>query len=85
MQVSPKLVQIFDQPEPPWREALPKIACPILLIAGENGMVTPEDVRAMSGLWRDGRAVRIAGAGHGVHDDRYEPFIEAIRTFLSEI
>jgi pimeloyl-ACP methyl ester carboxylesterase len=87
VQVSPHAVQTFDQPEPPWREALPQIACPILLLTGdpENGLVTPGDVQAMSGLWRDGSVVQIAGAGHMVHYDRYEPFVEAVRAFLSGI
>jgi pimeloyl-ACP methyl ester carboxylesterase len=87
VQVSPNVVQTFDQPEPPWREALPKIACPILLITGdpEKGLVTQEDVRAMSGLWRDGRVVQIEGASHMVHYDRYEPFVEAVQAFLAEI
>ena len=35
VQVSPNVVQTFDQPEPPWREALPQITCPILLITGD--------------------------------------------------
>lgn len=84
VQISPHVVQIFDEPEPPWREALPKITCPILLLTGdqENGLITPEDVQAMSGLWRDGSVVQIEGAGHMVHYDRYEPFIEAVRAFL---
>jgi N-formylmaleamate deformylase len=87
VQVSPHAVQTFDQPEPPWRDALPKIACPILLLTGdpENGLITPEDMRAMSGLWRDGRVVQIEGAGHMVHYDRYEPFVEAVQAFLAEI
>ena len=87
MQVSPNVVQSPDQPEPPWRDALPRIACPILLITAdpENGLVTQEDVQAMSGLWHDGRVVQIEGAGHMVHYDRYEPFVEAVRAFLAEI
>ncbi len=87
VQVSPHIVQTFDQPEPPWREALPEIVCPILLLTGdrENGLIAPEDVQAMSGLWRDGRVVQIEGAGHMVHYDRYEPFVEAVQAFLAEI
>ena len=87
VQFSPHVVQTCDQPEPPWRDALPKIACPILLITGdpENGLVTQEDVRAMSGLWHDGRVVQFEGAGHMVHYDRYEPFVDALREFLAEI
>lgn len=69
-----------------WREALPKIACPILLLTGdrENGLTTPEDVQAMSDLWRDGRVVQIEGAGHMVHYDRFELFVEAVQAFLAE-
>jgi pimeloyl-ACP methyl ester carboxylesterase len=37
----------------------------------------------VSGLWRDGSVVQIAGAGHMVHYDRYEPFVEAVQAFLS--
>lgn len=86
LQVSPHVIQTFDQPEPSWREALPKIACPILLLTGdrENGLIAPEDVQAMSGLWRNGRVVQIEGAGHMVHYDCYEPFVESVRAFLAE-
>jgi pimeloyl-ACP methyl ester carboxylesterase len=84
VQTSPHVVQTFDQPEPPWREALPKIACPILLLTAdpENGLITADDVQAMSGLWRDGSVVQIEGADHMVHYDRYEPFVEAVQAFL---
>jgi pimeloyl-ACP methyl ester carboxylesterase len=87
VQVSPHVVRTFDQPEPPWREALPEIACPILLLTGDpvEGLVTQEDVRVMSGLWHDGRVVQIEGAGHMVHYDRPKPFVEAVRAFLAEI
>ena len=87
VQVSPYVVQTFDQPEPIWREALPKITCPILLLTGdrENGLIAPEDVQAMSDLWLDGSVVQIEGAGHMVHYDCYEPFVEAVQAFLKEI
>ncbi len=86
VQVSPNVVQSSDQPEPPWRDALPRIACPILLITGDpaKGMVTPEDAQQMAGLWRKGKVVQIEGAGHMIHYDRYEPFVEAVRAFLAE-
>lgn len=87
LQISPHVVQAFDQPEPIWREALPKIACPILLLTGdrEKGLITAEDAQAMSGLWRDGRVVQIEGAGHMVHYDCYAPFVEAVQAFLAGI
>jgi pimeloyl-ACP methyl ester carboxylesterase len=87
VQVSPYVVQTLDQPEPPWQEALPKIACPILLLTAdrENELIAPEDVQAMSALWRNGMVVQIEGAGHMVHYDCYEPFVEAVQAFLAGI
>ena len=86
VQVSPQVVQTFNQPEPRWREALPKITCPILLLTGdkENGLISADDVQAMSSLWQDGRVVQIGGAGHMVHHDRYEEFVESVREFLTK-
>ena len=87
VQLSPSVVQTFDQPDVPWREALPRIACPILLITGDpaKGLVTPEDAQQMASLWREGKVVQIEGAGHMVHNDCYEPFVEAVQAFLAEI
>jgi len=39
----------------------------------------------MSDLWRNGRVVQLEGAGHQVHYDRLEPFVEAVQAFLGEI
>jgi N-formylmaleamate deformylase len=87
VQVSPHVVQTFNQPEPRWRETLPDIVCPILLLTGDkdNGLISQDDVRAMSSLWLDGRVVQIEGAGHMVHHDCYEQFVESVQEFLNEI
>ena len=60
VQVSPHVVQTFDQPEPPWRDALPRIACPILPITGDpaKGVVTPDDAQEMASLWRPGSRIQ---------------------------
>lgn len=85
--VSPHVVQTFQQPEPHWQEALPKIHCPILLLTGDlnNGLITQDDVRAMAALWNDGSVVQIKGAGHMAHYDQYEQFVSAVRIFLADI
>lgn len=36
-------------------------------------------------LWREGKVVHIEGAGHMIHNDRYEPYVEAVRAFLAEM
>jgi len=87
VQVSPHVVQTFDQPEPPWRDALPQITCPILLIIGDptKGVFTPDDALVATSLWRQGRVVQIDGAGHMIHYDRYEQFVEAAQSFLAQV
>ncbi len=87
LQVSPHVVQTFDQPEPPWREALSRIACPILLITADpaKGVFTLDDAREATSLWRDGQVVQIDGAGHMIHFDRYEQFVDAVQAFLAQV
>ncbi|MDX1616571.1 MAG: alpha/beta hydrolase [Candidatus Promineifilaceae bacterium] len=88
VQVSPQVVQTFEQAEPAWQEILRQITCPILLIVGDQdlGSVnTPEDVEAMAAVWHRGQTVTIDGAGHTVHCDRFEPYLAAVKSFLSEI
>lgn len=87
VRVSPHVVQTFDQPEPRWREALPKITCPMLLLTGDkdNGLISEDDVQAMSSLWQDGSVVQIEGADHMVHYDCYEAFVASVQAFLTEI
>ena len=87
LQVSPNVAQTYDQPEPDWRDALPKNTCPILLLTGdsEHGLISTDDVQAMSDLWQDGEVVQIDGAGHMVHFDRPEEFVAAVKAFLARI
>ena len=87
VQVSPNVVQTFDQPEPRWRETLPAITCLILLLTGDrdNGLISPADVQAMFGLWHDGRVIQVEGASHMVHCDRFGQFVEAVRAYLAGV
>ena len=88
VQVSPYVVQTFEQAEPNWRDIVRQITCPILLIAGDpdvGSVNTPEDVLAMASIWHGGQAVTIDGAGHMAHYDRFEAFLSAVKTFLSEM
>jgi pimeloyl-ACP methyl ester carboxylesterase len=87
VQVSPHVVKTFDQPEPPWRDALPRIACPVLLITADpaKGVFTPDDAQEAVSLWREGKVVQIDGAGHMIHYDRYEQFVQAVQSFLAQV
>jgi N-formylmaleamate deformylase len=88
LQMSPNAVQIFDQPRLPWQDWLCRITCPILLITGDpeqGALNTPEDVQEMASLWREGRAVRISHAGHMIHCDQHEAYMQAVQSFLVQV
>ena len=61
-----------------------RIACPTLLISGKESWATNplEDGRAA--FFRTARVVSVDGAGHWVHHDRLELFLDLVREFLAE-
>ena len=59
---------------------------PVLWIAGANShYVLPEDRARMDELFPATRLVRIKNAGHWVHSEQPEVFLETIRRFLSAV
>jgi len=88
LQMSPRAVQIYEQPEPPWRDWIRRIVCPILLITSDlekRALNTPQDVQEMASLWREGQAVRIKGTGHMIRCDQYEAYMQAVQSFLVQV
>lgn len=72
----------------PWRELLPRIACPILLVTGDpeaHAIVTPQAAAETAQLWHNGEVIQIAGAGHCIHRDRYTETMPLIRGWLSRV
>ena len=72
----------------PWREQLPAITCPILLVTGDpaaGAIVTPQVAQEAASLWRQGEVIQIQGAGHCIHRDRYTETMPQIQEFLSRI
>ncbi len=88
-QVEIGLFEYFPPARSPWRSILPKITCPILLLLGDNpersAILTVEQAREAAGLWRGGRWVQIAGAGHSIRYDQFERYLQAVRAFLQEL
>lgn len=71
-----------------WRAYLPKIRRPVLLLASDpslEAMMTPEIIQEIMGLWSNGRVVRFQGAGHCLHQELFEPCLQAVNEFLDEI
>jgi pimeloyl-ACP methyl ester carboxylesterase len=71
---------VFD-----WPTALTEMRCPGLLLTGDpalGALVTPETSEEAVRLWPAGRVVRVDGAGHCIHRDRWEATMAPVRAFL---
>jgi N-formylmaleamate deformylase len=69
----------------PWRDAFKCIQCPGLMIAGDQAnwaTVLPEAATEAMELWKNLEVVRIAGAGHSAHRERYDETMAAVGEFL---
>ncbi len=78
----------YSTPFPSWREIVPAITCPILLITGDTAkgaLITQEVAQEASHLWKDGQVMHIAGAGHSIRRDQFTQYQEVITTFLQSL
>ncbi|MEQ8674043.1 MAG: alpha/beta hydrolase [Aggregatilineales bacterium] len=67
-------------------ELIGKLSAPILLLTADSergGSALPEGVKAITASWQDGQHIHFEGAGHFIHFEQLDPFIDAIRVFLS--
>ncbi|HEY3796849.1 MAG TPA: alpha/beta hydrolase [Caulobacteraceae bacterium] len=63
-----------------WRN----IDCPILFVNGKESWASNPETDGRMQYFKDGRVVEFEGAGHWVHHDRMEAFLETVRAFLAE-
>ncbi|HLZ29938.1 MAG TPA: alpha/beta hydrolase [Chloroflexota bacterium] len=81
--------QFLDAPFAPaqdWRELLPRISCPVLLVTSDperGGIVTPDAALEASRILPGLQVVRLSGAGHNIRRERFDAYVDAIRTFLA--
>ena len=74
-------------PRRTWRETLPAITCPVLLITADVALgarITPEVEREAAALLRRGTVVNVPDAGHNVRREQLEAYIENVRAFLGK-
>ncbi len=72
--------------QPDWRELLPKVRVPTLLITSDpelGGIVTPEAARLAKELLPSLEVVRLSPAGHNVRREQRARFLEVVRGFLA--
>lgn len=68
-----------------WRDLLPKITCPTLLVTGDperGAIVTPEAAAEAARLNPQLRVVRLRDAGHNIRREQFDGFVNAVRDFL---
>jgi len=84
LQVSPRHVGA-PRAQLDFRELLPKVTVPILLITSDperGGGVTPEAAAEAKRIHPETTVVRLSPAGHNVRREQFDGFVEAVRTFL---
>ena len=76
---------ILTPPNPEYRQLVSTIYAPILLIVGDDPVVSPETARELENLNPCLRVKQIRDAGHGVPYDQPERFAAVARSFLRSV
>jgi pimeloyl-ACP methyl ester carboxylesterase len=66
------------------REIWRRITCPVLLVRGTESWASDPEEDGRAAAFRDYRLVNIAKAGHWVHHDQLEVFLQVVREFLRQ-
>ena len=61
-----------------------EIACPVLLVWGRESWMPDPDTDERASVIRNRRVLKVDGAGHWVHHDRLDLFLEESKRFLLE-
>lgn len=72
----------YDMTMPDLHLLWSRITCPTLLIHGKESWDTDPSVDGRASHFRNARVVSFDGAGHWVHHDRLDAFLELVRGFL---
>jgi N-formylmaleamate deformylase len=73
---------VLTPPNPDYRQLVSTIYAPILLVIGENGVVSLETAQELQNLNPSLRIERIKDAGHGIPYDQPDRFEAVVRAFL---
>ncbi|MBN1565740.1 MAG: alpha/beta hydrolase [Anaerolineae bacterium] len=79
--------QLTHQPAVNWREVVPTIQCPFLLVTADverGGIVTPAVAAAVESLPM-AQIAHITGAGHSIHREAYDTYMVAITAFFASL
>jgi N-formylmaleamate deformylase len=76
---------VLTPPNPEYHRLVSAIDVPILLVIGDNGVVSLETARELQNLNPYFRIEQIQDAGHGLQYDQPERFELAVRSFLRSV
>jgi N-formylmaleamate deformylase len=84
LQIFSGFIPMFTQP---WQAFAAKITCPALLIASDpllGGIVTPAVAEEFARITPRGHVTTIPGAGHAIHREQLDRFVDAVHAFIAE-
>lgn len=61
-----------------------QITCPVLLVRGNESWAAHPQIDARAGAFKNARLVTVEGAGHWVHHDKLEEFLQLAGEFLAD-
>ena len=76
---------VLTPPNPEYHRLVSAIDIPILLVIGDNGVVSRETARELQNLNPRLRVEQIQDAGHGLQYDQPERFEVVVRSFLRSV
>ena len=76
---------VLTPPNPEYHRLVSAIDVPILLVIGDNGVVSLETARELQALNPRLRVEQIQDAGHGLQYDQPERFEGVVRSFLRSV
>lgn len=77
--------EVLTPPNPDYHELIGAISVPVLLVIGDNGVVSVETARELQGLNPHLRYELIPDAGHGLPYDKPDELAALVRTFLKSV
>ncbi len=87
-QASLDVLNFIEAEDLSWKATASQLHCPGLLITADvakGAIVTPDTSAEAQGIWPGGVRVAYLGeAGHSIHREQFEDYVEAVKTFLKD-
>lgn len=88
MQVNTNISQTIFTPRKAWLEYVAQARCPVLLITADperGAIVTSQILSEVQRLLQKGQIAHIPGAGHCIHREKRDAYIQIVRDFLRRL